>query len=314
MNSEPPGQNDPRPCILASPPLPPRSTHVEPFEAERVNPVGPTSFHALSGAPGFLERRLPAAERFGQARVTARILKRSPSSDPRAAVAFAPSEGIRILYILEGWAVFDIEGLAPTRLEKGTLACLPPENRQRFLEGSPDFEMMEFGLPLLTTSLTATWPAGGPSHATPAMIDRETTDSFKSIPNFLPGVERDFPIVRQMTGGAAKALVLRANPPHPWDGTPWHIHHNNFYCSLMTSGTHSQEYEGFGNYDFKKGDFFVQQGDIRHREIMSSLDFEILTFDLPGMSPATVLLYDEAEGAYKAMMFTTSLEIGGALA
>lgn len=292
----------------ALPPLPPGNPSVPPFEPGRVDRLRSDSFRPSPELPGLLVRPVAMAEKYSQGKALVRMLKADP--DSRAAPASAPIQapGIKLIYILKGSAGFDIEGLDDTRLEQGTLACLPPRNRHRLVTASPDFEDIEFQLPLLTASLARTWSPDGPACATAAMIDRETPDSFNTIPNFLGAIERRFPIVQEMTGGGANASVLRANPPHIWDGTPWHVHHNNFFCSLFAKGSGTMGYDGFGDCRYDSGDMFIQHGELRHREVLFSPDFETVKIELPGVSPTTVLVYDKNQDAYQPMMFTSAQE------
>jgi quercetin dioxygenase-like cupin family protein len=289
-------------------PLPPRVSAVPPFEAGRVDPLRSDSFRPLATIPGLLVRTLPAAEKYGESKATARILKRDPSVSFAGPAAIAPCQGIKIAYVLKGSCRFEIQGLGAIQLAAGTLVCLPPDNRHELLDVPADFELLEFELPLLTTSATSTWSPDGASYATPSMIDAETETSFERIKGFSGALQRQLPIVKKMTGGAIAAHMLRGNPPHLWDGSPWHIHHNNSMFALMTKGTGTMGYEDFGDAPLKAGDFFVQQGEIRHREVTMALDFEILAFESPGIYPTSVLVYDKERREYKSMLFTSAQE------
>ena len=294
--------------------LPPGNPNVPPFEAERVDRLLADSFQPASELPGLLVRIISVAEKYSQGKALARMLKIDPEARFEPSPVPTQSIGIKIAYILKGWASFEIEGLGEARLEKGTLICLPPRNRHRILNASPDFEDIEFQLPLLTASLARTWSPDGPACATSAMIDRETPDSFRAIPHFIGGVDRQFPIVKEMTGGAVNASMLRANPPHIWDGTPWHMHHNDFYCVLKAKGGGVMRYEGAGDIELRTGDFLIQQGEVRHCEVIMSGDYENFVVDLPGAYPTTVLVYDKERETYKPMMFTSAQESAEAMA
>ena len=284
------------------------------FEAGRVDRCKSESFRALPSVPGLLVRTLSVTETYSASKAIGRMLKMDPSCRFKGPSPLMQSRGIKIIYILNGWACFDIDGLGETRLEAGTLACLPPNNCHRLVDGALSFEDIEYELPFLTSSLKKTWSVEGASCATPSMIDAETPKSFRHIPNFVGAVERRFPIVEEITGGAANASVLRNNPPHIWDGTPWHIHHNNFFCSVFAKGSGTMEYEGFGEVTLNRGDVFIQQGEVRHREVLFSPDFETFKIELPGSNPTTVLVYDKDTGGYKSMLFASAQDSAEAMA
>ncbi len=299
-------------AAAAMPPLPPRHPNVPLFDGTRVERLEADSFQPSSAFPGLLVRRLETTEIHCEGKVSARIFRIDPGVALRLPEAPARFHGLKLLYVLNGEATYEIEGLAEVDLEKGTLACLPPNNLHRLIAASPDFEVIEFELPLITAILSKAMSPAGPSCATEAMIDRLGPDSFEAIPNFDAAVERYMRVLQEITGGAAKVAVLRANPPHIWDGSPWHIHHNNFICALFTNGTGIMGYEDYGDLPLKTGDFFVQQGEIRHREVIMAGDFEILAFDMPAKAPTTVLVQDKERHGYKTMLFTSAQDAGEA--
>jgi len=295
------------------PPLPPRAAITPLFEVGRVDRLSAERFQAAPGMPGILIRTIEAAERYSDGKVIGRMLKRDSSSEFGNNLARIQSPGIKIIFILMGWASIEIEGLGEQRLKAGTLISLPPRNRHRFTDVAPNFEDIEYELPSLIASAKSSWSAQGATNATSEMIDAESIDSFKNIPNFLGGVYRQFPIVKKMTGGAVSASMLRANPPHVWSGTPWHIHHHDFYCALRTKGSGMMHYEGVGDVVLNTGDFLIQQGGVRHREVIMSLDYETFVIDLPGTYPTTMFIYDKAQGEYNPIMFTSAQDSAKAM-
>lgn len=281
-------------------PLPPRSEDMRLFAKDMLVPETPDSYGPLADAPGLLVRRMAPVEKYSDGRMLSRMLRADPSIafQPKAEPDQVPH--LKAGYVSKGWARYDIEGLGDVRLEGGTFWCLPPKNRHRLLEVSPDFEIFECEYTYLTSLAGREVQS---SAATAEMIQPETADSFQPIPNFLAAIQREFPILKTLTAGAAGTLMLRANPPHIWRGSPWHLHHNDLLASYLTKGGGMFDFEGIERVELKAGDFWFQQPNMRHREVLMSDDFEVFAFDAPGAYSTTMLIYDAEEGAYKATTF-----------
>jgi mannose-6-phosphate isomerase-like protein (cupin superfamily) len=53
----------------------------------------------------------------------------------------------QMVYVLEGWAVVDFDGVGEVRFEKGSCWYQPPGIRHRVLEYSPDYTVLEITMP-----------------------------------------------------------------------------------------------------------------------------------------------------------------------
>lgn len=292
-----------QPQEIADPPLPPRDDDMRLFAADMLDHLGPDSFDAMPDNPGLLIRPLRPATKYSDNRLAARVLKASPATPFQQRASDWRSSGAKAGYMVNGAAQFAIEGLGKRRVEKGTFFFLPPGNTHRLLDVSPDFEMFEIEM-LHLTSL----PDQQGSAATEQMVEAETPGSFSSVPGFLGAVQRDLTFLPAVTKGAANAVVVRGNPPHVWGGSPWHIHHSDMFCSLLVKGSAVFDFEGIDRVELHAGDFWFQQPDVRHREVILSMDFEAVGIDLPAVYPTTFLTYDEAESTYKKVKFASATE------
>ena len=291
-------------------PLPPRDSNMLLFEDEMFDWETENSYRPLEGRPGLLVRAIPAAAKYAEGKVTARVLRADPAVPFVAADAPDQSPGIATGYMVNGWARYDIEGLGEQRFEKGDFWSLPPRNAHRLIEVSSDFECAEFTFPQLTTYFKDGKPCTD-SAADERYVSRLTPSSFDAIPNFDASVMRTFSIVKQMTGGAVNAFILKGNPPHMWVGSPWHMHHYEHFCTLFYKGTGNFEFEGVGSIDFKPGVFWYQQKRNRHKENLMSLDYEAIGFEIPAAYATTMWFYDEDDGEYKETVLEDVLNEAG---
>ncbi len=87
--------------------------------------------------------------------------------------------------------------------------------------------------------------------------------------------------IKDATQGAYVAHVVRALEGHNATGQ-WHRHDCTFQMVYVLNGWARFEYEGQGVHVIRKGDCVLQPGNIRHREIEHSEDFEVVEIVAPG--------------------------------
>lgn len=273
------------------PALPPRSPEMTLFTPDMFDHLTPQSFVAHPAFPGLLLRDIKTSERMTAGRVLARVLKADPAAtfDP-AGYRFEVA-GPKISVLVSGSARFDIEGLGEVEFTPQDSWTVPAGNQQRLAGISPDFELLELEFPNMTSVTAGT-------AARADMVARYGSDSYRPVAGFDGAVERHLGSLRTETDGGAHAIMLRGNPPHVWDGSPWHMHHQEIQVAYMTKGTADFEFEGVGIVHTEAGAFWFQQPRGRHRERAVSLDFEAINIDIPAASPTTVFFYDADAGEY----------------
>ena len=105
-----------------------------------------------------------------------------------------------------------------------------------------------------------------------------------------PGLRKIFDYrdlgIKDGTNGDFIAHVIRRNHTKGSDGVQsWHVHDCQFQLVYVLNGWAIFEYEGQGERTIRKGDTVLQVPMIKHREIASSSDFELLEI----VSPADIV-------------------------
>ena len=86
--------------------------------------------------------------------------------------------------------------------------------------------------------------------------------------------------IREATGGAYAAHVIRAIPGHPAQAI-WHLHELQFQMVFVLKGWVRFDYEDIGEATLQAGDSALQPPRIRHREMAHSDDMELLEITSP---------------------------------
>ena len=278
------------------PPLPPRSPEMKLFEEDMFDFETSESYRPLSEATGLLIRDLPAAQRYSNGRALARVLRADRVALGARTTPTVVASGPKFCLVLEGSATFAIAGQGEVDMNRNDSWVVPTGAGQSLLDASDDFELLEYEFPNLDN------PGVDPV-VTDRMVSRYGEESYAAIPNFAGAVMREFPALRELTNGAAHASALRGNPPNVWDGSPWHMHHQEFQLAYHIRGTMDFAFESVGSVHTPPGTFWFQQPFARHREVAVSLDFEGVNIDLPAVSPTTVFLWDEDLGEYTPVVY-----------
>jgi quercetin dioxygenase-like cupin family protein len=88
--------------------------------------------------------------------------------------------------------------------------------------------------------------------------------------------------VKAATNGDYVAHVIRRNEREVGDEVhSWHVHDCTFQMLYVLRGWATFEYEGVGERTIRAGDCVNQKPGIRHREVTSSGDFEVLEIVAP---------------------------------
>lgn len=72
---------------------------------------------------------------------------------------------VQFVYVLQGWAVFEYEGVGRVRMKAGTCFYQPPNIRHREIRHSPDLQMIEVVAPADFKTRDAAKPAARKSRA-----------------------------------------------------------------------------------------------------------------------------------------------------
>lgn len=286
---------------MVYPPLPPRSPEMTLFSPDMFEHLRPDSFASHPDVSGLTLRDLTTAERMTGGRVIARVLKADPSSAVAEKGGILTAVGPKICLLIAGTAHIDIEGAGVVELSTGDSWCVPNGNTQRLLSISPDMELLELEFPQMEFQTE-----GSAARADMFMPYHE--DSYREIPGFDGAVQRDLNALKEYSQGAAHAVMLRGNPPHVWDGSPWHMHHQDIQVAYLLAGTADFDFEGVGVVHAGPGTFWFQQPRGRHREVWVSQDFEGINVDIPAASPTTVFFYDPEAGQYQATTLETAYD------
>jgi quercetin dioxygenase-like cupin family protein/putative sterol carrier protein len=293
------GDEDAEP--LVDHPLPPKAADMLHFDKSMYDQLTADSFQPHPDVPGLSLRTMPDAQKHAKGKTGVQVLQAGDTRAWKGPWA-RTTNALRLNLVTRGSATYDIDGLGQIEFKDGDAWLQPPGNDHSLINFSADFEVFETEFPD-TACFVGTM-------ATADMVMRLTDDSYGAIPNFDGAIQRHLPALEKYSDGGAKALMLRANPPHVWDGSPWHIHHMDVQIAYMTKGTADFEFEGMGVLTFTAGLFFFQPY-CRHRERRVQFDWEGLNIELPATSATTIFLYDEDAGEYVATKVDDIAEQGG---
>jgi hypothetical protein len=283
------------------PPLPPRTAEMRLFTPDMWDYETPESFVPLAGATGILIRDIDAARRFTESKALARVFRADPAAERRYAPAIKAA-GPRFCLVLSGEGVFEIEGQGELILKESDSWVVPTEGTQTLLDASADFSVLEYEFPMLAGVTTGT-------DVTDEMLMRFGPDSYGPTAGFNASLQRDLDALKELTNGGAHAVALRGNPPHVWDGSPWHLHMQEIQLAYHLKGEMSFDFEGVGRVHVTPGTFWFQIPFARHREATVSLDFEAINVDIPAVAGTTVFLYDEELGEYTGTTYGSTADL-----
>ncbi len=99
-----------------------------------------------AGLRGFFEYRDLGSAAASAGGVGAHVIRARPGGAANP-VWHTHDLAFQMVYVLQGWVVFEYEGVGEVRLEPGSCVHQPPGIRHRELAHSDDLEMLEITLP-----------------------------------------------------------------------------------------------------------------------------------------------------------------------
>jgi mannose-6-phosphate isomerase-like protein (cupin superfamily) len=116
------------------------------------------------GLRGYFEYRDLGIERATRGKVVAHVIRARPGKAPHGEWHWHDVD-VQFVYVLEGSAVFEYEGIGRVHMKAGTCFYQPPRIRHREIRHSSDLTMIEFVSPARFKTYSAEKPAARKSPA-----------------------------------------------------------------------------------------------------------------------------------------------------
>lgn len=142
---------------IAEPPLPPPSPAMLMAETEMFNEEGPDSYMRVPGFEGLEIRLLPHIEKYTNGQWGGVIMRSLPGLEFTGSSWHMHQLDAQYSFVAKGWAVVELEGLPPVRIEAGSSIVQPAMNRHRLLALSDDFVAMELSSPANFSTTAWVW-------------------------------------------------------------------------------------------------------------------------------------------------------------